>query len=384
MKIAIQLALRNLFGAGLRTWLNVGVLSFAFIIIIFYRGWIDGWNEQAKRDSITWQYGAGYVQHPDFDPLDPFTYADAHATIPERSENLAPVLVRQGSIYPEGRMVSVLLKGIDPDQTSVALPTDLLKDSSALIPAIVGKSMARKMGISEGDEMLVRWRDANGTFDATTIRIVGVFASDVPAVDLGQIYLSISDLWRMTGLENQASFLIANENYIHREESNWVFLSREELLREFDEIIRSKQWGGLVMQGLLLGIALLAIFDTQVLSVFRRQKEIGTYISLGMTRKQVVGIFTVEGGMNSVLAALLGGVYGIPLLAYVARTGIAMPGNYEDSGLPISDRIYPVFGLMLILSTVLLVVVSATIVSYMPSRKIARMDPVQALKGKVQ
>ena len=33
------------------------------------------------------------------------------------------------------------------------------------------------------------------------------------------------------------------------------------------------------MYGLLLNIALLAIFDTQVLSIFRRQKEIGTYIA---------------------------------------------------------------------------------------------------------
>jgi predicted lysophospholipase L1 biosynthesis ABC-type transport system permease subunit len=52
---------------------------------------------------------------------------------------------------------------------------------------------------------------------------------------------------------------------------------------------------------------MLAIFDTQVLSVFRRQKEIGTYIALGYTRKEVVTLFTVEGSMHAVLAALLAG-----------------------------------------------------------------------------
>ncbi len=49
MKLAFQLAYRNLIGAGLRTWLNVIVLSFAYVMIIFYNGILDGWNEQARR-----------------------------------------------------------------------------------------------------------------------------------------------------------------------------------------------------------------------------------------------------------------------------------------------------------------------------------------------
>jgi putative ABC transport system permease protein len=38
MKLAIKLAYRNLIGAGLRTWLNVIVLSFAFVVILWLRG----------------------------------------------------------------------------------------------------------------------------------------------------------------------------------------------------------------------------------------------------------------------------------------------------------------------------------------------------------
>ena len=55
-------------GAGLRTWLNVGVLSFAFIIILFYNAWIEGWNNQAVRDLIEWEYGYGQIRHADYDP----------------------------------------------------------------------------------------------------------------------------------------------------------------------------------------------------------------------------------------------------------------------------------------------------------------------------
>ena len=46
--LALKLAFKNLMGAGLRTWLNVSVLSFAFVIIVFYNGLIDGWNRQSQ------------------------------------------------------------------------------------------------------------------------------------------------------------------------------------------------------------------------------------------------------------------------------------------------------------------------------------------------
>jgi hypothetical protein len=57
--LAFKLAFKNLMGAGLRTWLNVSVLSFAFIIIIFYNGMIDGWNRQSRRDTLEWETGQG-------------------------------------------------------------------------------------------------------------------------------------------------------------------------------------------------------------------------------------------------------------------------------------------------------------------------------------
>ena len=136
--------------------------------------------------------------------------------------------------------------------------------------------------------------------------------------------------------------------------------------------------------GLLLSIALLAIFDTQVLSIFRRQKEIGTCIALGMTRVQVVTIFTIEGSAHSLFAILLGLVYGIPLFWYLHNAGIPMPKYVDSMGVSISDKIIPVYSMELILSTVLLVILSATIVSYFPTRKITRLRPTDALKGKIQ
>ena len=55
-----------------------------------------------------------------------------------------------------------------------------------------------------------------------------------------------------------------------------------------------------------------------------------------------------------------------------------------DFDLPLAEAIFPYYSLRLILMTVLIVVVTATIVSYLPARKISKMKPTEALKGKLQ
>ena len=383
MKLAFQLAFRNLIGAGLRTWLNVVVLSFAFVLIIFFNGLMDGWNLQAKKDTIEWEYGHGHLLSNTYDPLDPFTIQDGHKEIP-KDANLTPVLVRQASIYPDGRMIPVALKGIDLNQNIVKIPTGSIKTSKDNFPAVIGKRMANSSKLQIGDQVLMRWRDKHGTFDATTITIVDIFDNNVSTVDNGQIWISIEKLWEITGLDNHATFLIASEGFSQQAPIGWNFKTQKDLSSTLDEIISTKKYSSAIMYLLLLAIALLAIFDTQVLSIFRRQKEIGTYISLGMTRWQVVGLFTVEGAVYSIMAMIVGSLYGVPLFIYMATNGISMPAATADMGISMAERIFPVYGIQLILITSLLVVISATIVSFLPAKKISKMDPVAALKGKLQ
>ena len=149
-------------------------------------------------------------------------------------------------------------------------------------------------------------------------------------------------------------------------------------------MIKTKSIGGYVMFIILMSLAMLAIFDTQVLSIFRRQKEIGTHIALGMTQRQVIALFTVEGAMHSILAAILAAIYGIPLLGLQAKIGWSMPAGTDDFGLTIAETIYPSYSLGLVIGTTLIVLITTTIVSYLPARRIAKMEPTDAIRGKIQ
>ena len=384
MKLELNLALKNLFGARLRTLLNVLVLSFSFVIIIFLNSIMDGWDQQAQKDSIEWEFGNGHLINENFDPLDPYTILDGHGQIPEKSIGLTPILDRQASIYPQGRMISIVLKGISSAQTILKLPTKILKESKEEFPVIIGKRLAESAKLNKGDHVQVRWRDDKGTYDANTLSIVEVFDSNVPNIDNGKIWIDIDKLWEMTNLDNEASYFIVDNQFKNPELTSWNFKSQFALLKSLKDLINQKKTSQSIVYGLLLAIALLAIFDTQILSIFRRQKEIGTYIALGMTRMRVVRLFTIEGSVYSILALIVGSIYGVPFFIYMSKVGFPIPPADQKMGIALADVIYPVYGIKLVLITILTVIICATFVSYLPARKIAKLNPVLALKGKKQ
>jgi putative ABC transport system permease protein len=391
MKLLFKLAITNLLGAGLRTWLNVIVLSISFLVIIWHKGLLDGWDKQAKNDMIGWETGGGQYWQASYDPYDPFSLTGAHAKIPSLLDtallkgDIAAILITQGTIYPSGRLQNILIKGINPNQKAVKIPASMFDTTDAEIPALIGRSMAHDNDMKVGDIITLRWRDVHGTFDAGDMKVIGIFDTSVPTVDGGQVWLPLDHLQKMMGMAGEATVLTCSiigmpDAFIE----GWKIKNNDVLLKSVTDLINVKKIGGLVIYVILLSLAMLAIFDTQILSIFRRQKEIGTYIALGMTRRQVVGLFTIEGSLNAVLAGLLAALYGIPILSVQAIKGLAFPGAGKEYGLAMADRIFPAYSFGLIATTIILILLTTIIVSYLPSRKIAKMKPTEALRGKLQ
>jgi len=388
----LKLAVRNLLNAGLRTWLNVFVLSLAFVLIIAVQGLIQGMNRQAEEAMIATEVGGGHFQHPVYDPYDPLTLTDAHGPLPAPLASLAasgqaaPVLVTQGTIYPEGRLYTVLVKGIDPGQKILNLPTSFLAGANPgdAIPVLIGQRLAKTTGLKEGDTFTLQWRDAHGTFDALDAVVVKVFSTTVQTVDSGQIWVPLDRLRSMTELPGQATFVVlANNAPIPASASPWVFRSRADFLADLRALVKTKSVGSSIVYIIFLALAMLAIFDTQVLSIFRRRKEMGTLMALGFTRGRVIALFTLEGFLYGVFGAIIAALYGIPFLAWFARTGWAMPAGVDNYGFAIGQRLFPAFSAGLVIGTTLLVLIVTTVVSFLPTRRIAKLKPTDALRGRL-
>jgi ABC-type lipoprotein release transport system permease subunit len=204
-------------------------------------------------------------------------------------------------------------------------------------------------------------------------------------VDVGQVWIPLDTLQRMLGMPDEATlFTVKTPGLVSSPGPQWKSMPQKALVADLESMIKTKSASQSIFYIILLLLALLAVFDTQVLSIFRRQKEIGTYIALGYTQSQVVWLFTLEGAMHAVLAAVLATVYGLPFFIWQAKAGFKLPVNGGDYGIAIADTLYPVYSAGLVVSTTLLVLLTTAVVSYWPSRRIARLKPTEALRGKLQ
>ena len=56
----------------------------------------------------------------------------------------------------------------------------------------------------------------------------------------------------------------------------------------------------------------------------------------------------------------------------------------SEVGVPMADKMYATITPELVINTMIFILIVTAIVSYLPARKIARMNPTDAIKGKVQ
>jgi ABC-type lipoprotein release transport system permease subunit len=391
--LLFKIAIKNLLGAKLRTWLNVFVTALSFFMIILFSAMYDGMREHAKQVTIDTEIAGGAYWHPEYDPLDPMTFEDAHAIPPSAVKALvnqgkaSPVLVSQASIYPNGRIMPVIMKGITPEQNIVNMPTQMLAGHEEVtIPVLIGRSMANDAKLEVGDAFTIRWLDANRTYDADEGTVVHIMDTENFKLDMGHIWVPLEKAQTMLAMEEEATYVTYAEGLsIVENKGDWIPRDVKYLIRDMEALIEADEPNAAIMYIILLCFAGMGIFNAQVLSIFRRGKEIGTLMALGMTRSRVVGLFTLEGGLNALLAGIMTVIFFGPLLWYFGVNGIWLGVDYSDGsmGLIVEKYLIPVYSVGLIITTTIVVSIIVLIVSYLPSRRIARMKPTDALRGKV-
>ena len=385
-----KIALKNLLGARLRTFLNVLVTAFSFFLILFMSAMYDGMLQHAKQVTMDTEIAGGAYWHPEYDPLDPLTFEDAHSVPPAAVQALVgekkafPVLVSQASIYPGGRIMPAIMKGIPPGQNIVNMPTDALSGHEEIaLPVLIGKGMASDTKLEVGDVFTIRWLDADRTYDANEGTVVHIMDTENFKLDMGHIWIPLNKAQAMLAMEGEATYVTYEKGIPPvQNKGDWIPRDINYLVQDMEAIIEADKPGAQVMYMVLLALAAMGIFNAQVLSIIRRGKEIGTLMAIGMTRSRVVGLFTLEGGLNAVLSAVVTLIVFGPILWYFGVYGIPLPIDYSEMGMIVAKRLIPVYTIGLVVSTTILVSIIVLIVSYIPSRRIARMKPTDALRGK--
>lgn len=185
-----------------------------------------------------------------------------------------------------------------------------------------------------------------------------VFDALAPDAPIKQIVAQLTDVRDHAGI-------VAD---IQRVDSSFSVSGAAPMRAEFENIITIVL---AVVVGLLavsVLVALVGVSNTLSLSVVERTRENGLLRALGMTRRQVSRLLTVEALVISLVGALLGIAAGI-FFGAIGMT--AIPADFAELIIAV-----PWLQITIVL---VVAVVAAVIASWLPGRRASQVSPVEAL-----
>ncbi|MEE2987892.1 MAG: FtsX-like permease family protein [Nitrospinota bacterium] len=383
-----QIAWKNFHRRGISAFLNMLVTSLVLIALIFMVSLLNGFQAQATRNLASTDIAGGNYRLPAFDILTPTEWEDLTFPVPDVLKDLSPqekskVLVLQGQLFPNRRLYPVQLRGINMEQTLLDLPLDGLKkfdrEPGDLIPLVVGTQMAKKAKLKKGDSIVLKWRDRFGVIDARDILVVDVADIVNPRVDVGVLWLRLDHLRAMTRREGEVSW-VAVKNY-HGPVSGVEFQTRDQLMADLLALLKQDRLNSKILWAILMILAGTSVFNTQILSIFKRQREIGTLMALGMDSYKIVRLFTLEGSLSAFGAVGLAAFLGTPLFIWFQGVGFDV-SHLSEATMPVREKIFLDIQPLEVALSVLIVVAIMILVAWLPVKKISRVDPTLALRGR--
>jgi lipoprotein-releasing system permease protein len=314
----------------------------------------------------------------------------------------APGLYEQVLISSHSRAQGVVIKGVDPQRELKVgnLLTRLREGSLGGLaqtypdadPLIVGKELAKALGVFVGDTVLVT--SPQGYLTPLEVvpkfrhfRIVGVFDSGFYDFDASWAFTNLKAAQRLFDLANVVSVIQFKVDDIYQAEtvaesirgavgagfetSTWM-----EQNRSLFSALRLERLVTVLTIGLIEVVAALNIFITLTMMVMEKHRDIAVLMSMGARQRQVWAVFTLHG--------LLIGAFGT-ILGLGLGYGLAWMGEHYKL-IPLDAQIYalasvpfrpqPLDGAWIALAALTI----SFVATLYPALAAAKLNPVEILR----
>ncbi|MDA3939286.1 MAG: ABC transporter permease [Spirochaetia bacterium] len=259
---------------------------------------------------------------------------------------------------------------------------------------MMGAVLARDLKLEIGDKVTIMSTTAARGTNAITLEIVGLFTFPVAALNAKYFWAPIdriSYFLRMNG-DTQEVILKVKEGVSELEAAEAI---KEALKKEtsinYDvqafteisgtyEMIEMANTVYTIMAFIFFLLGSTVIINTTMMVIFERMREIGTLGALGMHGKELVRLFFLEGMFISIIGTFIGVTLGIGFTLILGKTGIDFTESMQGIDFEISGMMYPKLSISKTIFVFFYSVIVASLATLIPSRKAAKIEPVEALR----
>jgi len=294
---------------------------------------------------------------------------------------VAPVATGSGLGIKGEAARSVVIVGTDLERYLRVVKLDDKVKSGVLViepgDALIGIELAKDLGAVLGDRFRVQ--TAQGGSEVFRIRAL----LDLGSRELNRRYV-YTDLraaqsllgipGRITNLDVAVSDIMKAEMISAqlRAQSGQLIESWIQTNNQVFAAIKNQDIMTLLIRVFITIVVALGIASVLVVSVVQKRKEIGILRAIGATRRQMLGVFLLQGVMVGIGGALLGSALGMMLVSLFSR----ILRNAEGQALFSLSFDFKLIGYVVIGAAVL-----GLMAAVLPARNAARLDPAQAIRG---
>lgn len=399
-----RIAFRNVLRNRRRSLITFSALFLAVLVMVSLRGLANGLVDSIGDAMVRGRSGALQV-HPR-GHLRSLDNASLERNLPADEAFLARVLAVPGvaAVSPRltfGAMANArdttavalfaafapaLERRVCPQRAEMASTGTGLEESGAE-SGVFSPELAAAVGVGLGERAILLASDVDGSLNAVELEVVGTYGQPglpTPEKKLGFVPLGLAQsLLRLEGRASELAVAVHDLRELEAvrarlqaalgeeyEVSTW-----KELAPFLESAIATNEFMLGLVSAIFLFVALLGVVNTMLIAVHERTREIGTMMSVGARRRQILRLFLLEAGMLGFLGGALGALAGGGLVLALAQRGVAV----QLAGMSAPIHLHPSASLGYIATMVAVATVGAVAAAAWPSLRASRLRPVQAL-----